>query len=816
MEQNQANGSSNDTIDLFSLLGKIASHWYYFVLSIGFFGVMAYFYNLYAEKYYEVGASIYVKDRSVGSSEAGELLNDNVEKNTGKIALSNEIGKLTSYSLIKSTLEQLNFGISYYNVESFWPGFIRDSWLNEMGSFPFRIEIDSASYQLLTSPIYIEAISDTKYRVYAENSEANLFNFETQRGSKVFDLELEAEGEFGKPFVSDFFSFVVYKNDDFVTSPDFQYSFKLSRLEDLAMEYQGKLSVLPLDEKDGDSRMLQLLINSSIDDKGIKFLSTLIEEYANQDLTKKNAKGENSVEFLNKQIAMMSDSLKKAEMSLQNYKSSSSILDIGTAKGSAVDKLTDLEQEKALLETKIRYYNTTLRNMRNNDNADRIIAPSSAGINDDPLFNQLIQKYIEINTRLNDLEANARAGNPLVLQLNRQAESTRDAIIDGLSSAIEVQNGNLASINNRIYALRANINTLPQDERKLTILQREYDNFALKYNALLEKKASAEMMLATNTDNVEIVDPAKKTGYSPVLPNTKLNYAIALVLGLILPLGFVLVKDLTNNNIIDKKELEKQSKAPLLGMIANGIKDIKIVSQKYPNSAISESFKFARINLQYFHQNAQDKVIGITSSISGEGKTFCSANLASTFADSGKGTVLIGGDLRKPKIQEYFDLKGPGLTDYINEFASLENIIQPTEFRNLDVIAPGSPQDDPIKLFESANMDRLIAELRNRYDYIVMETPPIGYVADYFVLIKHFDINLFVVRYNYTNKNILSGINDLYNNKKIQNLYLLFNDVKYSAEYGYGYLSNSDGYYTSKSSMKKLNSGKNKIKNPFA
>ena len=179
MEQNQANGSSNDTIDLFSLLGKIASHWYYFVLSIGFFGVMAYFYNLYAEKYYEVGASIYVKDRSVGSSEAGELLNDNVEKNTGKIALSNEIGKLTSYSLIKSTLEQLNFGISYYNVESFWPGFIRDSWLNEMGSFPFRIEIDSASYQLLTSPIYIEAISDTKYRVYAENSEANLFNFET-------------------------------------------------------------------------------------------------------------------------------------------------------------------------------------------------------------------------------------------------------------------------------------------------------------------------------------------------------------------------------------------------------------------------------------------------------------------------------------------------------------------------------------------------------------------------------------------------------------------------------------------------------------
>jgi capsular exopolysaccharide synthesis family protein len=816
MEQNQVNGSSNDTIDLFSLLGKIASHWYYFVLSIGFFGVMAYFYNLYAEKYYEVAASIYVKDRAIGSAEAGEMVNDNIQNTGTVIALSNEIGKLTSYSLIKSALEELDLGITYYNVESFWPDFIRESWLNEMSSFPFRIELDSAANQLVNTPVFIRALSDTRYEVYATDDEANILNFETNGSGKAYDLEFVGEGEFGKPFQSDYVNITLYRNEGASPSKDFDYCYELTRLEDLAMQYQGKLTVQPLDEKDPESRMLQLIINSSIPDKGISFISTLIEQYAFQDLLKKNSKGENSVEFLNKQIAMMSDSLKKAEMSLQNYKSSSSILDIGMAKGSAVEKLTGLEQEKALLETKIRYYNTTLRNMRNSDNADRIMAPSSAGINDDPLFNQLIQKYIEINTRLNDLQVNARADNPLVVQLTRQAESTREAIIDGLTSAIEVQNDNLTSVNNRIYALRGNINTLPQDERKLTILQREYDNYALKYNALLEKKANAEMSLATNTDNVEIVDPAKKTGYRPVLPNTPLNYAIALVLGLIFPLGFVLVKDLTNNNITDKKELEKQSKAPLLGMIANGIKDIKIVSQKYPNSAISESFKFARINLQYFHQNAHDKVIGITSSISGEGKTFCSANLASTFADSGKRTVLIGGDLRKPKIQEYFDLKGPGLTDYINDFATLENIIQPTEFRNLDVIAPGSPQDDPIKLFESANMDRLIAELRNRYDYIVMETPPIGYVADYFVLIKHFDINLFVVRYNYTNKNILSGINDLYNNKKIQNLYLLFNDVKYSAEYGYGYLSNSDGYYTSKSSMKKLNSGKNKIKNPFA
>lgn len=817
MEQNHNNNRQNDTLDIFSLLGKIASKWYLFVLSIGLFVAAAYVYNSYTEKSYEIGASIYVKGRAIGSAEAGELVNDNLKNEGVALALSNEIGKLTSFSLIKAALEELDYGMAYYNVESFWPDFMKEMWLKEINSFPFVVDLDSTANQLIGTPVYIKAISDSKYHVYASSDEANILKFETNEGGKAYDLDFKGEGEFGKPFQSDYVNFTVSKNDGFVASKGFEYSFKLTRIDDLAMEYKGKLSVLPLDEKDVENRILQLLINSSLADKGVKFLNTLIDVYTYQDLSKKNMRGQNSVEFLDKQIAMMSDSLKKAEMLLQNYKSSSSILDMSIAKGSVLGNLNGLEQEKAELETKLRYYRSTLKYMQDNENSDRIIAPSAAGINEDPLFNQLISKYIELSTRLRELSFTAQPDNPLVIQLERQAESTREAIVEGISSSIETQSANLESINSRIYSLRNNINTMPQDERKLTILQREYDSYAAKYNNLLEKKASAEMSLATNSDNVELVDAAKKTGYIPVEPNIPLNYALAFVIGLIIPLGYVLIKDLTNNNITDKKELERQTKTPLLGMISNGPRGVKIVSKKYPNSAIAESFKFARINLQYFHQSSNDKIIGVTSSISGEGKTFCSANLAATFAESGKRTLLICGDLRKPKIQDFFDLKGPGFTDYVNDFASLDNIIQPTEFRNLDVIAPGVPQEDPIKLFESPNVEIMFKTLRERYDHIIVETPPIGYVADYFVLIKHFDINLFVVRYNYTNKNILSGINDLYANNKIQNLYLLFNDVKQSAEYGYGYLSNSDGYYTNNhSTIARLNKGKKKLKNPFA
>ncbi|MGD1891578.1 MAG: polysaccharide biosynthesis tyrosine autokinase [Cyclobacteriaceae bacterium] len=403
---------------------------------------------------------------------------------------------------------------------------------------------------------------------------------------------------------------------------------------------------------------------------------------------------------------------------------------------------------------------------------------------------------------------NAKDSNPLVTQLEREVENTRQALKDNVGGIVSNLSSTQGRLNREIYQLRSEANTLPQQERKITVLERDYNYYKEKYSALMEKKAEAELILATNTTNVETIEKAEMVGNGPIWPKTSLFLFAAIILGLTFPLAVIVITDYLDDRVLDKDELENKTKVPLLGMIANGPKESAIILNKYPNSAIAESFKFARINLQYFHQDPHDQVIGITSSISGEGKTFCAANLAATFADSGKRTLLIGGDLRKPRIQEYFDLSGPGLTEYIQNFATLDDVIQPTEFRHLDVIAPGMPQDDPTKLFESPNLDQLIALARDRYDKIIMETPPIGYVPDYFVLIKHFDINLFVVRYKYTNKNILVGINDLYTNKKIKNLYLLFNDVKHSQEYGYGYLSNDNGYYTK--------SKKKALKNPFA
>jgi capsular exopolysaccharide synthesis family protein len=230
--------------------------------------------------------------------------------------------------------------------------------------------------------------------------------------------------------------------------------------------------------------------------------------------------------------------------------------------------------------------------------------------------------------------------------------------------------------------------------------------------------------------------------------------------------------------------------------------------EEQPDSPFAETFKFTRVNLQYYYKK-EEKVIGITSSVEGEGKTFCSSNLAATFAQAKKRTLLIYGDLRRPKVGSYFKIHGPGLTDYILNKASLEEIIQPTHVNNLQVILPGRPTFDPLHILEDSRMESLIGELRGVYDTIIIDTPPIGYVTDYFAFSRYLDISILIVRYNYTNKHFLRGTEEKLKKHKINNLNLLFNDVEHQSSFKYGYYTSSNGYYTS--SKKGKGSAKKRI-----
>ena len=798
-------------LNLLPLFFKIRSKWYWFAISLLLFMGVAYVYNTYTESQYMVKAKILFEDVEIGSTSIDQELDDSPRYGKSadrSIALTNEIAKLVSDNTIRYALEDLDFNVSYYTVEEFWPDFMRNSWLNEKyHDFPFEIALDNTKPQLVGVPIYVKIVSENQVQISVEADEAKVVDFSTGKTVNLLtDVSFSEVVTIDQPYESKLLNFTITASDPSFDYNDYDLCFKVHSTASLVGKYKTSFTAMSADEVNKDARVVDVSQEATVPQKGELFVNSLIEAYSNSVLNSKNDKGENSIEFISKELTAATDSLNNARQALQSFKSGA-VYDPSNAMSSVYDQMGRLEDEKAEIDNQLEYYQSTLRGIKSSK-PDAIVAPSYAGIND-PSLNNYISKYIDISSRARKLNYSAGEANPLVKQVNEEVENLKAAIIQNINGVVSSLQIKQKNINSRIYGLRGDLRSLPQDERKIQVLQQEFDRYNEKYNYWLKKKSDAEMKLATNTANVETIEKAQ-VGEIPIWPKTSLIYIGALLLALMLPLALIIGKDFVDGSISDKDDIENKTKAPLLGMIANGSKNAKLVMLESPNSAISESFKFARINLQYFHQGEDSKVIGVTSSISGEGKTFCSINLSSAYADAGQKTLFICGDLRKPRVSDYFNIRGVGLADVITGRLSLDEVIQPGH-QNLDVIGTGDPINDPIKLFESEEMDDIMTELRRRYDTIVMETPPIAYVADYFVLLKYFDVNLFIVRYKYTNKNILQGINDLHSNNKIKNLNILFNDVKYSGNYGYGYLNDGKGYYNkdSGSSVKKL-------KNPFA
>ena len=801
----------DDSINLMPLLFRIRSKWYWFAASLLLFLGTAYVYATYTESRYLVSAKILFEDVEVGSTSIDRELDDSPRSGRSaerKIALTNELAKLVSDNTVRGAIDQLDFNVSYYTVERFWPSFLRESWLNEKyHDFPFTVTLDTSKPQLVGVPIYVEIVSENQVRLSAEIEEATLVDFASGKTvSLLNDITINEVVTVGQPYESKLLNLEIAASEASFNYADYDLCFRISSTASLVGGYKQAVDATPADQVNQDARVVNLSYETPIPQKGELFLNTLIDAYANRVLEGKNDQGENSIEFINNELAAATDSLNQARQNLQSFKSGA-VYDPANAMSSVYDQMNDLEDERADLQNQLEYYQSTLRGIKSSK-SDAIVAPSYAGIND-PSLNNYISKYIDISSRARKLNASASQANPLVKQVNEEVENLKSAIeqnINGVISSLQIR---MKRINGRIYSLKSDLRSLPQDERKIQVLQQEFDRYNEKQAYWQKKKSDAEMKLATNTANIDTIERAQMQGNAPVWPKSGLIYAGALLLALMLPLALIIGKDFVDSSITNKDDIENKTKAPLLGMIANGSKDAKLVMLESPNSAISESFKFARINLQYFHQGEDSKVIGVTSSISGEGKTFCSINLSSAYAEAGQKTLFICCDLRKPRVNEYFNIRQVSIADVITGRLSIDEAIQPGH-QNLDVLGAGEPLTDPIRLYESKEMDSIMAELRRRYDVIIIETPPIAYVADYFVLLKHFDVNLFVVRYKYTNKNILQGINDLYSNNKIKNLNILFNDVKYSGDYGYGYLSDGDGYYNNKPSSVK------KLKNPFA
>jgi capsular exopolysaccharide synthesis family protein len=417
-----------------------------------------------------------------------------------------------------------------------------------------------------------------------------------------------------------------------------------------------------------------------------------------------------------------------------------------------------------------------------------MIIPSSIGIQDQ-ILNSLTSQLIVAQAQKSNLVENNQGKNPLVQKLTIQIENIKKTISENIAASSKATSLSIDEMNKRINKIENAISRLPATQRRLGSIERKYRLNDAIYNYMLEKRAEAKITKASNLPDYVIVEPAQMQGTGPISPNKKRNYLIALFLGLAAPFGYLLVRSSLNVKVETQDDIERLTEAPVLGKIMHNRYKTNNVMFEYPKSNIAESFRALRTNLDFYVSGGHKKVIMVTSSIEGEGKSFIAQNIAMSYAQLGRRTILLDFDMRKRKI--FFDETAEskeGLSSYLINKVTLSEIIIKSPHENLDYIHAGVLPPNPTELMALDITERLLVQLRQNYDYIILDTTPLAQVTDAYLLINHADVKIVVARYNYSVKNILGMVMKDMKQKNIDHVCIVLNDNRYNQDqYGYGY-----------------------------
>jgi capsular exopolysaccharide synthesis family protein len=512
-----------------------------------------------------------------------------------------------------------------------------------------------------------------------------------------------------------------------------------------------------------------------------------MSNYIDGELDQKNFTAQRTIEFIDHQIGFTGDSLRSVEKEMENFKKSSTPVGLSQEGSQLSSSLEAFEDQRLQLNLTIKYLEDQ-KDYLLNDNYEQLVTPSSLGIEDDNLNRlivELISSYSDI--RLRESQENL---NPLVRLKVERMENLKISVLDNIQSLLATYRFRVETLDSQIAAVRFSMRKLPTAERELIDMQRKQTLNEELYIFLMQKKFEAGIAKSSNVPDYRIVNQAVIKGTVPVRPSPSLNYAFAIFLGLVIPAVIILLYDLLNNKITSKKELTKLTSIPILGQIPRSVlRDQRsLVTSASPRSGISESFRNLRSNLRYLksHQTGCETFL-ITSSISGEGKSFCSNNLAFIFSNFGKKVVLINADMRKRYSYEEFGIQDKlGLSDLLAGMAVKSDVVYKSKYKNLSIITAGKIPPNPSELLINGRFETIIEELKQDFDYIILDTPPIGILADGLELMNLADINLFVVRQGYSFKKDMEEANSVY--KTFTNLGIILNDVKLrKRKYGYGY-----------------------------
>ena len=776
---------SNSSFDFATLYRTIVLNWYWFVLSLIIFGSLGAIYLRYATPMYQSTAKLLIKDESNSNRRGSSLQNmSNLGIISNSTGIDNEMEILTSHSIAEYAIRDLKLYVNYTTK-----GRVKDIILYR--NQPLNVDVDQAHLERLNAPINLSITRDSlTYTV------TGTYYVPTNDNSN------EGPYSINRKFTS-LPATIATRAGIITISPNYGHSLKNGDVLNVSilsptMASNKYVNELQVAQTAKSTSIAQLQLTDEVPQRSLDYLKQLAIVYNRQANEDKNTIALRTDKFINDRLGKINAELGKTEGQLQNYKQQNGIVELKMNAGNSVANQNSSELKLAEVETQIELFNTIAREVESSSRNLSQVIPSNVGL-DDQSSTSLINKYNELVLERNRLLRSASESSPVVEPLTAQIRELNGNIRRAISAARQNLQIQRDAVLSQVNKFNEQVAETPQQERMLTQIDRQQEVKSGLYLMLLQKREENNISLAATADKGKLIDDPQLLG--KISPKSTSIMLVALLIGLVLPVLVILILQFFRYKIEGHDDVARLTKLPIIADVAIASNKAKgkadIVVHENQNNQMEEIFRSMRTNLQFMLKEGQ-KVVLFTSSTSGEGKTFNAANLSVSFGLLGKKVILIGLDIRRPRLAELFGINDHkhGITNLlIKDNPTIEDIqeqILPSGVnKNLDLLMSGPIPPNPAELIARNSLDIIINLLKEKYDYIMIDTAPVGLVTDTLQIARVADASIYMCRADYTPKSSFNLINALANEKKFPNMAIVLNGIdmskrKYSYYYGYG------------------------------
>ena len=783
MEENRNNVTPQqpeEELNIQELLFRYLIHWPWFVVSVLFCVVCAFAYLKVATPVYNISATVLIKDEDKGG---GATMASELEKmglggmmNT-KSNVDNEVEVLKSKSLALEVVEQLNLYVSYRN---------EDGWLSKemYRTSPVLVSLTPQEADQLEKPMKV------KMNLLAPGK----MDVEIEVGEKKYQKHLD---KLPAVFPTDEGTVAFLANQDTLVGKwgEVQHvTAVIGKPMSTAKGYSKALSIAPTSKT---TSVVNISLQNSSTQRGKDFINKLIEVYNINTNNDKNEVAQKTAEFIDERIGIISKELGSTEQDLETFKRTAGITDLSSEAKIALEGNAEYEKRRVENQTQISLVKDLQRYLQGNEYE---VLPSNVGLKDAALASA-IAKYNEMLMERNRLLRTSTENNPTIINLTSSIHAMRANVVASMDATLKGLQITKADLQREAKRFSQRISDAPTQERQFVSIARQQEIKAGLYLMLLQKREENAITLAATANNAKIIDAADE---APVAPKKMMILLMALIMGTGIPIGVIYLISLTQVTIEGRADVEKLTTLPVIGDIpvADDLKGSSIAVFENQNNLMSETFRGIRTNLQFLLEEGQ-KVIMVTSTVSGEGKSFVSANTAISLSLLGKKVVIVGLDIRKPGLNKVFNLstKEQGITQFLtNPKRNIMDLVQQSDINtNLFILPGGAVPPNPTELLARKGLEEAIEQLKQHFDYIVLDTAPVGMVTDTQLISRIADLTVYVCRADYTRKSEFSLVNELAVTNKLPRISIAINGLdlkkkKYGYYYGYGKYGKYYGY----------------------